>query len=310
MKQILFGALIIIGTMNANAENIVKSLPTKKFKLHSIGLAYYASDIAQVNTRNIPAPSYQSPGVILNVSANDSAFYYARLSPNLVLPDSRYTWTGADDTFGPSAFVSYTSVGDRTIVLNVRDKNSNTNKFRGVLAKARSVGTITEAEYCVTSVPEIVILCATGAVDANLATNWSRLPATLTALSATCDLPNCDNGKSNAAMHAYWNLLMTRDGGSSFAATVGTAHEKLSINNTGVDGGGEHNSSVMDLDNNQRGREIALSMTFATTPATDDPAGKAAIIAADNAGTMTILDDQTNLNRNGLLQPSNSPGAH
>ncbi len=282
----------------AFAADIVKAQPRKKFKLHAVTLEFKTSDM--ISPRVIPEPSYQAPGVIIG----DAIIYTAKLDPPLTLPDARYSWVGGGSSFGATAVVSYTQAGDQAIVANVLDLNSNTNKFVGVAARARSVGTNTEAGYCTTSGTAIAIICSAAAQDAQLATDWSRSVAVGVALGLG-GASSADNGKSNAAMHSYWNVLMTRDGGADVAENIATAHEKLSVNFTGIDAGDAHNSSVMDLDNNARGRQIAAGIAFVTTPGTNDPQGQTAIIAAVNAGTMTRMDIVSNPGRGGLLEPSN-----
>lgn len=84
---------------------------------------------------------------------------------------------------------------------------------------------------------------------------------------------------------------MTADWNAADAEGLATAHER-----TGLDGGGPHNETVMDLENNASGRGLGGA---------DRAALQTAVINALNAGALTILDDLENANEVGLLQPSN-----
>jgi hypothetical protein len=88
---------------------------------------------------------------------------------------------------------------------------------------------------------------------------------------------------------------MTIEMSAAIAASAATSYEKTSI-----DGGGPHNATVMDMENNQQGRTIAGGL--GADPNRTDCQN--AVIDALNDGTLTILDDLTNPNEEGLLKPS------
>jgi len=101
------------------------------------------------------------------------------------------------------------------------------------------------------------------------------------------------NGKADAARHAYWNGLMVVEMDVNTARGAATAHER-----TNYEDGGAHNEIVMDLLNNEGGRNLS---GITTDRATIDSAVRNAL----NAGSLTILDDLGNANEVGLLIPSN-----
>lgn len=88
---------------------------------------------------------------------------------------------------------------------------------------------------------------------------------------------------------------MTIEMNAAIAATAATSYER-----TGIEGGGPHNSAVMDMENNKHGRTIAGGL--GADPNRTDCQN--AVISALNDGTLTILDDLANSNERGLLIPS------
>jgi hypothetical protein len=109
-----------------------------------------------------------------------------------------------------------------------------------------------------------------------------------------------ENGRADAARHSYWNVIMTKDLSADIAEGASTAHERTNLNE-----GAFHNTTVMDIENNSIGRSIGSALPSGATRSDCQNA----VINALNAGSLTILDDLTNNNANGLgiglLQPSN-----
>lgn len=281
----------------------------KKFKLHAVGLAFQTVN-EMSSERPIDHPNYKAPGLIVN----DTVFYRPLLTPPLTLPISRFSWIGEDAESEAGVYVNYTQAGDRAIVLRVLDRNSNTEKFVGVAARARAVGTFTEPEFCLDGGLLVRVFCAVAQVDSSLALAWAHSFDTGVALQRAGPDTGPD-GKANSALHAYWNVLLTRDGGPALAEGLANAHEKFSerliwngkffeLAYSGIDAGDAHNSSAMDLINNARGREIADNLTFETLTSMDDYAGQLAVIAAANAGTLVKLES-SEAGRGRLLEPSN-----
>lgn len=281
---------------SAHAADSTKSLPRKKFKQHVVEVAFKTSEMGAA--KRIAHPTYQNPGVILREGGEGVVFSQA-IDPPLVLPASRFTWAGIAAGAGPSIGVTFNAVSDPILTLTVEDRNASNTKTVSVKTRARSIGTQTTAQYCGASFQN-GLNCTDAFDDSILARNWSRSSPVLAALGVTS---TGDNGKSNAAMHSYWNLLLARDVTGPEAEKITTSYEKLSPQLTGIDAGDPRNGSVLDLDNNARGRFIAGGMTFETSSG-DDAAGQAAIISAVNGGQMTKMDQESNPGRSGLLEPS------
>jgi hypothetical protein len=252
----------------------------------------------------IPHPEYQRPGVILG----DGVHYAAVFDPPLTtLPIDRYVWSGAVSNLGPSVDISYSQETVSLLNLTVFDWESHFFKSIGIETRVRSVGTETEAICLNPNDPLLALHCGYGVLDRDTAISWAQSAKTGNALNDPFRPEIRDNGKTNAAQHAYWSALMTRDVGAETAERFGTAHEKLSISGHGVDAGDPRNGSVMDLGNNARGRLIATNLGLQGVPGDPSPLAEGVIIDDINGGNMTILDDVRNVGNAGLLQPSDRP---
>lgn len=284
------------------AADVTKTLPRKKFRLHAVGLDYKTSEMSAF--KPLLHPEYQSPGVIIG----DAVTYRARLDPDLMLTPTRYTWSGALASVGQTVTVSYPQITDSVSVLRIRDANANADRTTSALTKVRSVGLVSEIDMCIASAGIVPIFCTVAGLDAISATQWARSAETRQRLGGPTDF---DNGKDNAAMHAYWNILMTRDIGLTLTELIATGHEKRSYNPannsfSGIDEGGAHNSTVMDLINNDHGRSMA-PLTFDTFPGFDDADSQTIVVNAANLGTLTKLNNKDNPVSSGVLEPSKYP---
>lgn len=290
-------AVLLAGVLcgaEALAADLTKSLPKKKITVPPVQIAYKNDRMSE------PLPitrENQHPGVIVGDALN----FVAIISADMPQDGSRYSWSGTATGEGVARSVPYNVHGDPTMTLSVFDRNSNQNKFFVETTRVRFVGPEKETDICPSSLAEINLLCSLAVLDANSADEWAESGEMATSLGFTQGGPcTADDGKCNAAKHSYWNLLMVRDTGESFAARLATAHERLSFGfvffDTGLDAGSAHNSVVMDLDNNAKGRNIARNMTFETSAPNQDGPGKAAIVSAVNGGAMTKLDPLPNPN--------------
>ncbi len=99
------------------------------------------------------------------------------------------------------------------------------------------------------------------------------------------------NGVGDAARHAYWNCLMTRDPdlGEAFAEGLATAHE-----NDNLAEGSPCIETAMDLINNEVGRELGSRQCNSSA----EQCCENDVIEAVNNGELTIIE-------NGQLAPSN-----
>ena len=101
-------------------------------------------------------------------------------------------------------------------------------------------------------------------------------------------------GRTDAARHSYWNGLMTMWWGEDDAEGLATAHEVTNLSDNA-----DHNSIVMDLENNATGRALVVDPDMTNVEL------DAAVRNALNADQLVIMDEISNPQEEGLLQPSN-----
>lgn len=293
----------------AHTADLTKSLPTKKIKVPAVRIEYKndrMTDFLQIQRVN------QSPAAI----TGDTLDFRAKAFPGLPSDSSRYSWSGAVAEEGNEASVVYENPGSFPLTLNIFDKNSNRNKSFTATTRTRFVGPEKESDICPSTDVQTIVDCALALDAALLAEAWAAGNDMAPRLGFSAGSCTADDGKCNAAKHAYWNLLMVRDVGPAFAARITTAHERQSrgiifiTDPTGLNAGSAHNSCVMDLENNANGRNIAADMTFTTQAGQGDGPGMDAIITADNNGDLTKLDPLPNpnggpLKSSSFLTPSN-----
>lgn len=309
LAAVLFVALGVLFTILAHAENLTKAQPRKKIKVPAVRIQYMndrMTDFLTIGRAN------QNPGVI----TGDSLTFAAVLSSVTALDNSRYSWAGAASGVGRQISAAFGTPGNPAITVSVFDKNSKRSKVATAITRARFVGPETEPDICPSSDPATFLNCTQAATDAALAESWATSGDMGEALGFGHVACTADDGKCNAAKHAYWNLLMVRDTGPAFAARLATAHERYSEGflfvggTSGLNAGSAHNSVVMDLDNNSAGRTIAGGISFSSSYPFGDDAGKTAIASAANSGSLTKLDPLPNpsqgpLKSSSLLTPSN-----
>lgn len=313
MRRLLIIAAIIatIAPILAHAADVTRTLERKKFKLHSLGISFRTRPTRP--TKLIARPIDQSIGMMVQQELDPQGQPYppvelfAEFSPPLMLATDRYTWSGAATGQGAGVSVAYASEGNRTVNLAVHDERG-TDKTSFANIRVRFVPSQTEAYICSADSPLTFVLCPYAFSDASRAVTWAH--STQTANDLGWPSGGLDNGRTNAAQHTYWNVLMTRDLGAATARVFADAHERGPAIGFGLNQGTPHNGSVMDLDNNASGRQIGTNRTFTTSSGDDDPGGQAAVISAGNAGALTVMDDATptsngNADAQGLLQPSN-----
>jgi len=291
------------------AADLIRPQPKKKITVPLVRISYKndrMTDYLPINRTN------QNPGII----TGDTLDFQAVASAGLPTDASRYSWSGAITEQGKTVSVVYGNPGNFPLTLNIFDKNSNRNKFFTATTQSKFLGPEKETDICPSTDPATLANCGRGALDSSLAQSWAEGGDMAVSLGFARGPCTADDGKCNAAKHAYWNVLMVRDTGNAFAARIATAHERFSAGffgiggTSGIDAGSAHNSSAMDLNNNSSGRAIASGLTFASSLPSGDEPGKGAIADATNAGNLTKLDPLPNpdtgpLKSSSLLTPSN-----
>lgn len=282
--------------------------PRKKFRLHAVHVAY--KTVPSNPPKPVEHPEYQQIGTMVSQEPNSQIHVLAHFDPQLVLPDNRFTWSGAAAGQAQTIPLSYGSEGNRAISVTVDDKNG-ADKTRSAIIRTRFVSAATEGSLCTTESPTAP-LCPIVFGDALLASNWSA-SETANVRWGWLNATGADNGRSNAAKHAYWNVLMVRDIGAPNARIFADAHERDpaggGLGGFGLNDGTPHNGVVMDLDNNGSGRTIGSNLNFETVFPMDDFDGQTAVVNAILGGGLTVMDDagpqnSGNVNAQGLLQPS------
>ena len=218
--------------------------------------------------------------VRVGVIQGDTITFKAKLTPpDIPLNDSDYVWSGAKTGNGPTIDITF---------------NNACNYAEGlsVLGCSTLVGSITAVEVPPPNEDAWAIIHPPSAIIAyqlsNEVVNWAS--ANQGALGG-----GWTNGRTDAARHSYWNVLMSVEMDAATAEGAATAHERTNYEASNP----EHNAIVMDLHNNGVGRSISSGLT------TNRVDCQNAVINALNAGTLWIMDDLANANESGLLMPSN-----
>lgn len=301
----LIVAFVLCGT--AGAEDFVKSLPKKTIKVPAVQIGYKNS---AMNEPLLIKREEQQPGAIVGDALN-----FVAMGEDLPSDSSRYTWSGFVTGEGVARTAVYVVHGDPTLALNVFDRNSNRNKSFVEKTRVRFVGAETEPDICIAGNSIEVADCGIALIDSYLADDWSETDMG-PRLGFGPEPCTADDGKCNAAKHAYWNMLMVRDTSLAFATRLATAHERYSngfffVNDSGINAGSAHNSVVMDLDNNLVGRNLWGSFPSESAWPNHDEQGKTEIVSLINLGLLTIMDPHPNPNEgahisSSFLVPSNT----
>jgi len=309
--DVVFAMSLFIAA-TAQPADIVKPQPRKKINVPAIRIAYSHPGMTEPRVIN---RSNQNPGVIVGDTLEFTAVL---VSGTASLESSRFSWTGSAVGEGGQIYKTFDSAGSDTLTLNVFDRNSNRVKSFAATTRVRYVGPEKETDIC----PSVeFVKCTAAAADAGLAESWAFNGDMAESLGFPRGECTVDDGKCNAAKHAYWNVLMVRDTGDPFASRLAVAHERYSAGFiffggvSGLNAGSAHNSVVMDLDNNLSGRAIASTINFTSSLPLGDSTGKTIVSAAVKAGfvgslPMTKLNTssdvkKTNPEGSGLLEPTN-----
>jgi hypothetical protein len=242
--------------------------------IFSVGLEFQNS---KMSSGKLIDPLSPPRDVRVGVIQGDTVKFKSKLTPSVSLQDSDYVWSGTQSGTGSEIDITFNSAGTFTEelqVLNCQARVAQTTVFN-VTGPGEVLWYTTHPQYYISAI---------ALKDEALAwasNNQAALGGGL------------HNGRADAARHAYWNAIMTFDWNAADAEGLATAHEK-----TGLDDGGPHNETVMDMENNADGRSIGGGSS------TNRIQLQNAVISELNAGTLTILDDLGNANEVGLLQPS------
>jgi hypothetical protein len=217
--------------------------------------------------------------VRIGVIKGDSITFKAMLTPDITLEDENYIWSGQKTGTGAEISIIFNTTGNR-------------NEFLSCLGVTRTATTtvfdIPPPNKYIWAIlnpftwPKVQSL-------GEEAYEWAMInQASLGG--------GIHNGRADAARHAYWNVLMASEINATDAEGASTAYERSNLEE-----GGPHNEIIMDMENNAAGRVIAGGLP----PNPSRTVSQNAVISALNGGILTILDDLTNFNEVGLLQPSN-----
>lgn len=322
MNRAFAGTLLVLSLgVGAFAADTTLLQPRKKFHLHKLGIAFKAdllnSNSESIAPKRIARPADQSIGDMTQQQANSAVLLVADFSPPLALANDRFTWSGGGTGTGSSIQLSYGSVGDRTVNLAVSDMNGS-EKTTFAKIRTRFVSDTKEGDLCTIFSPDTLSLCPTVFSDGMAAAAWAGSPGANAQWGYSNPPAHLDNGKRNAAQHAYWNTLMFRDVGAPYAQTFADAHERETYPlwpfsdqpiGSGLNNGAAHNGCVMDLDNNLKGRQMGPNINFNSSLGQDDTNAQNRVVTAVLGGELTIMDDARqdsdgNVNKQGLLQRS------
>ncbi len=201
-----------------------------------------------------------------------------RIADSSSLLASVLSWSGEKEGTGDSISITFDELGKREVTLEISD----TEIARVVVTVDEPTG-VNEAGWLLAH-PSVI-----GSIHGirNEAEQWVQ--------NNLDDLGGgWTNGRGDAARHAYWSGIMTLSWGEDYSEGLGTAHEVTGLQSQNAD----HNSTVMDLENNAVGRSLAPS------PMSLDQLRQAVQGSLDSGG-LTILDEIANPQEKGLLQPSN-----
>lgn len=201
-----------------------------------------------------------------------------RIADSSSIPASQLSWSGEEEGTGDSISITFDELGEREVVLEIAD----TEVARAIVTVAEPTGP-GEATWMALHLSR----AGTAFAIRDEATEWAQ--TNLDSLGG-----GWTNGPADAARHSYWNGLMTMWWGEEDAEGLATAHEV-----SGLSGTADHNSTVMDLENNASGR------AFVTDPDMTRGELDTAVRNALSSSQLVVMDEITNVEERGLLQQSN-----
>jgi hypothetical protein len=257
-----------LGTMQVTNQHVGTVQPAQGGTNSCLSLLFTTTATGAPYATVDPYPVSASIGVL----AGDSLRF--RGEPQLNA--NQYSWGGALSGTGQEKVLQVNSPGISEVTLTAQ-------------GKTRTAGIIS---FPVPSPPnqfeygqQHLALGAGGLITAQEAFEWSDRTFGVE--------PN--NGRKDAARHAYWICIMVKDlaMGPEAALDISNAHER-----TGYERGDFHNTHVMDFRNNARA--LAFSGQLQSR-------GQCAqrVIDAVNSGELTIIEPAANPGGTGLLVPSN-----
>lgn len=256
-----------IKTAPGAGEADVTSKNSPKINILGVKLGFQNS---KMNSPKVIDPLDPPKNVRIGCIKADTIAFEAILDPDVTLEDEKYDWAGEKTGTGSEISITFNNTGNRNETLTVLEvtRTATTTVFYVPPPNKYLWALLNPLTW-----PTVQSL-------GDEALEWS---------------PG-HNGVGDAKRHAYWNVLMTVEINATDAEGASTAYERSNLGE-----GGKHNEIVMDMENNAQGRSIAGGLP----PNPSRTVCKNAVISASNAGTLTILDDLTNSNEVGLLQPSN-----
>lgn len=257
-----------LGTMQVTNQHVGTVQPAQGGTNSCLSLLFTTTEAGAPYATVDPYPVSASIGVL----AGDGLHFRAEPQLNA----NQYSWGGALSGTGQEKFLQVNSPGISQVTLTAQ-------------GKTRTAAIIS---YPVPSPPnqfqygdQHPALGAGGLLTAQEAFDWSDRTFGVE--------PN--NGRKDAARHAYWICIMVKDlaMGPEAALDISNAHER-----TGYERGDFHNTHVMDFRNNARA--LAFSGQLQSR-------GQCAqrVIEAVNNGELTIIEPAANPGGTGLLVPSN-----
>lgn len=269
-KFVIISVVIIsnvIFVYSAEIPSIV--LPEKEFVVFQLELAFRNSKM--ITAKIIDHLEYKRVGIY----KGDILNFEAVLTPKVTLNDEQYNWSGEKVGTSPSISITFNTTG------NITETLTCSQITRSAIITVVYVSPPNRDDWSSTHPVKAALVW----LLAQEAQQWAGYYVS----------EGGHNGRGDAARHAYWNVLMTVEMDVETAEGAATSHERSNYEESG-----SHNEIVMDLENNDAGRNIGTGLSPGATR-TDC---QNAVINSLNEGNLTILDNLNNENEIGLLQPS------
>jgi hypothetical protein len=183
--------------------------------------------------------------------------------------DEEYVWSGVKSATGKAIEVVFDTAGEESETLTVKGVT------RTAVAKVMEIPPPNQDDWA----RENPLYAAAAYAAAQEASQWAEGLCGHAVKAWNC--------RADAVRHAYWAALMVRIVGLPAAIAEGayTAHER-----TNVEGGGAHNETVMDMENNVKGLALAGTLPGGV----DRIAIQDAVRSAADFGDLTVLDELSN----------------
>ena len=285
-------------SISEKAKNIVIKLSYSKggsdsVKLTVIERMFISFQNSRGMTSHREVSDFKRIGTTIKDGFGDTILFRANIIPNIDIPSESITWSIDNSGLrGKDVSKTFNKFGDKFITVLI----NNTLISAGNTVSVEDIPTPNETNWALEHILETALYGLTLSADINEAIEWADTLRTLSEM------------RRKASRHAYGQAIsIIDDVPSETVASLGLAHER-----TNIERNDRHNESVMDLDNNYKGRLLGLTLKPFNP---DRETVRDAVLRELSSGGFIIIDREVttqetpiypnNNDESGLLMQSN-----